>query len=198
LPTEKNHHKNQYEVFPSGEATLTAFDSADRPVVFQIDRDAIPEIARNQWTIIRLKSGPYLFRKIGTKTVYLHRQLMGAKKGQQVDHRNRNTQDMRKQNLRTCSPKQNMQNRGRFKNNTSGYIGVFQPKKSPNKFYATIKIDGKAKHLGSFDSAETAAIHRDLWALKIQGEFAVLNFEELRESFMPLLQAAEVEYAAAA
>jgi hypothetical protein len=77
------------------------------------------------------------------------------------------------------------------------YLGVSKTKSG--QYAARVSLgNGKNKVLGVFATAGAAAVQHDLWALKLQGEYAVLNFEELRASFMPLLKAAEVEYAAAA
>jgi hypothetical protein len=53
-------------------------------------------------------------------------------------------------------------------NNTSGYRGV---RLEHNKWRAQIRIDGKNKHLGYYDSIEDAIIARYNKAKEIQGEF---------------------------
>ena len=111
--------------------------------------------------------------KVDGKYKYLkfHRLVMSAKKGQYVDHKNRNRADNRKENLRICSHIDNDRNRSVQKNNTSGIIGVGWDK-SRNKWIATIKNNGKTIHLGRFDN-KVNAIKARLKAEKVYfGEFA--------------------------
>jgi len=58
-------------------------------------------------------------------TLKLHRYILGFKKGDPiVDHKNGNPLDNRKSNLRSCTNAENLRNRGKTKNNKSGYKGV--------------------------------------------------------------------------
>ena len=55
----------------------------------------------------------------------LHREILGARPWEQVDHRNHDTLDNRRANLRACDNSQNQQNRPRAqRNNRSGVKGV--------------------------------------------------------------------------
>lgn len=54
------------------------------------------------------------------KLVNIHQVILGKN----CDHISRNTLDNRKENLRSSTFSENMQNRSKFKNNTSGVIGV--------------------------------------------------------------------------
>jgi hypothetical protein len=58
-------------------------------------------------------------------------------------------------NLRACTHKQNCRNRGKYKNNTSGFRGVCYFKRD-NKWIASINENGKHIHLGLFQTAEEA------------------------------------------
>lgn len=58
-------------------------------------------------------------------------------------------------NLRLCDKKQNGQNRGCNKNNKSGLKGIYF-NKNRNKWYASIRVNGKDKHLGVFFTKEEA------------------------------------------
>jgi hypothetical protein len=71
-----------------------------------------------------------------------------------VDHINRNRTDNRWCNLREATRKQNSQNKGTQKNNTSGFTGVTLHK---GKFRAQICVDRKLRHLGYFPTAEEAS-----------------------------------------
>jgi len=94
-----------------------------------------------------------------------------------IDHINGNGLDNRKDNLRASSGTQNQGNRNLNKNNKSGCRGVSW-RKDKGKWRAEIKIDGKSKHLGSFDDIVIAARMRDRAAIEHFGKFAFdnLNF----------------------
>lgn len=70
-----------------------------------------------------------------------------------IDHINGDKQDNRLSNLRLSDSLQNMRNRGKNKNNSSGYNGVYL---NGSKYRARIKINGKLINLGTFDSIEDA------------------------------------------
>jgi hypothetical protein len=73
-----------------------------------------------------------------------------------IDHINGDKLDNRISNLRDVCLSQNSQNQTRpAKNNKSGYLGVSRAK-SKNKWKSTIKVDGKTKTIGTFDTPEKA------------------------------------------
>ena len=59
-------------------------------------------------------------------------------------------------NCRWVTPKVNSNNKRQYKNNTSGYTGVYFDKRR-NKYYAQSTIHRKPKHLGYFDAPKEAA-----------------------------------------
>jgi len=107
----------------------------------------------------------------------LHRMIMNAPDGVQVDHINGDKLDNRKSNLRLCSNAQNQRNRPIQKNNTSGYKGVVWMS-DRNKWRAQVFLDGKNHIVGCFDSPRDAAIAYNQKALELHGEFAKLNVIE--------------------
>jgi len=102
-----------------------------------------------------MRSGkPRVKSRINQKLVRLHRLIAGAvEKDQKVDHINGNTLDNRRSNLRICSNSENLRNRGKNINNTSGYKGV---SKRRNKWAAQVKHNYKTIFLGLFDTPEEA------------------------------------------
>ncbi len=98
---------------------------------------------------------------------------MNAKKGEVVDHINRNKLDNRRANLRICTQSQNLMNRGKTKANTSGYKGVTRYR---GKWLAQIGFKDGAKrryiHIAKFDNAIEAAQAYYAVALQIAGEYA--------------------------
>jgi hypothetical protein len=115
--------------------------------------------------------------------IRMHRLLVGAEKGQQVDHINRNRLDNRKSNLRICTPKENSRNSSKRKNAVSSvYKGVT---KQPNskRFICTMFVDGKRLYLGQYDEELDAAYYYNMNAKKYFGEFASLN--TLPDGYIP-------------
>ena len=94
--------------------------------------------------------------------------------GLQIDHKNGLRWDNRKENLRVCTGSQNLANREKQKNNSSGFKGVMKDKK---RWAARIGYKNKAILIGNFSSPEEAAIAYDIKAKELYGEFAKLNIE---------------------
>lgn len=87
--------------------------------------------------------------KYKRKKIRLHRAIIGAKKGEIVDHINGDGLDNRKTNLRIVTHRQNCQNL--HINKTSEYPGVSFDR-SKRKWAAHIRINKKTKFLGNFNS----------------------------------------------
>ena len=116
------------------------------------------------------------------KTIKMHRVIMNAPKGKQVDHINGNPLDNRKDNLRVCTHQQNQMNRGRTNNNKSGYKGVHYKKRTKSMinerskpWVAQIYLNDKKIHLGTYKTKEEAALVYNKKAIELYGEFVYLN-----------------------
>ena len=140
-----------------------------------IDDEDYIEISKYKWRadgfgypITNLKIG-----KMWT-TISLHRLLMNAKNGEQVDHKNRNILDNRRNNLRKCDNAQNRQNKGVQSNNSSGFKGVYFHKRD-KKYRAKLMANGKIVLEKCFDSKIEAAKAYNEAAKKYHGEYAFLN-----------------------
>lgn len=117
------------------------------------------------------------------KTVYMHRKILNAQQGIEIDHRNGNGLDNRKENLRLCTHRQNMCNKKQpRKGNKLGIKGVYWNKEC-KKFRAKIQSNGKTIHLGLFNVLDDADIAYRRAELKYFGEFT-------RESTRKLYQVA--------
>jgi hypothetical protein len=114
--------------------------------------------------------------------VVVHRWLVGAKPDEYVDHKNGDKYDCRRGNLRICTHAENLRNRDKSRNNTSGYKGVVINRKgtSSESYSVTASKDRKIYPFGTYSHIEVAARVYDREVLKLHGEFARLNFEEDR------------------
>ena len=117
--------------------------------------------------------------RIGGKQrfVSMHRLIAGARMGEVVDHINGNTLDNRQENLRRCTPAENMRNR-RMRKTARRYKGV-EPRRS--RWCASIMLDGVQRRLGGYETDVEAACAYDRAALELHGEFASLNFAPSRD-----------------
>jgi hypothetical protein len=126
----------------------------------------------------------YVHRREGDKTVYLHRLIVGALSGQHVDHKNHDTLDNRRENLRICTVSQNHANRrsrpGQFK-------GIYKKRQG---WCALLGTKPKQVVLGTYETAEEAAAAYDHAARSVWGEFACTNFPELLPEPLTLRQKA--------
>lgn len=100
--------------------------------------------------------------------LHLGRSLL---RSEEIDHIHHNTLDNRIAELRLATRAENQHNRVLNRNNKSGYKGVYWYK--PHKrWLASIRVNGKTKHLGYFATAEEAYEVYCIAAKKYFGEFA--------------------------
>jgi hypothetical protein len=143
----------------------TKFFVAEREVIVD---DEYAHLADCAWS---LSASGYAMRSLRGENSYLHLEIFGPCEDD-VDHRNLNKLDNRRENLRAATRSQNMANTVKTKANTSGFKGVSWASHA-NKFRARIRIHGKPyKHLGYFHSAEDAHEFYCLAADMLHGEFA--------------------------
>lgn len=110
-------------------------------------------------------------RKTGKKPIWMHREIINAPKGKQVDHINGNRFDNRKSNLRLATQTENNWNTCTRKDNTTGYKGVcYRPKFKD--YVAYINVNGKRIHLKTYRNVEDAIKARKEAELKYHGDFA--------------------------
>ena len=140
----------------------------------------------------------------GSRRVTMHRVVMDAPKGMDVDHINGDTLDNRKQNLRLCTQSQNSMNKKLRSDSRSGFKGVYEkptpwkykyvskktgevsireymPKKPFQAYIADPNTPAKRKRhirLGYYATKEEAARAYDKKAKELHGEFARLNFPD--------------------
>ena len=145
-----------------------------------VDDEDFDEVSRHNWTFDPICDGKAK-RKEGGKTILMHRQIMNCPDDLDIDHKNRDGLDNRKDNLRFCSQSMNMANTKKRSNaRTSSYKGVcWYPKY--NKWCAVLGFRKKRNFLGYFINEIEAAQAYDNKAREKFGEFARLNFPKENE-----------------
>lgn len=108
------------------------------------------------------------------KPIPMHRVILNAPDGLEVDHRDGNGLNNQRDNLRLATHAKNKCNARLQVNSTSGYKGVSWHKKT-KKWQSRITSDGKLIYLGIFDTAIDAARAYDAAALRYHGEYARIN-----------------------
>lgn len=125
----------------------------------------------NQWNwtaiLTKRKNGGYASRNECGTVVLMHRLIMDARDGEEVDHEDGHGLNNQRHNLRKATRTQQLTNRPAFKNNKSGYKGV--------SWYPVTKR-WKMDVSATYDTPEEAARAYDRCANLLFGEFARLNF----------------------
>lgn len=147
-----------------------------------IDSGDADRVLAHRWCAMRAKNRRWYALRHSqsggkTQTILLHRFIMNAAPGLQVDHVNLDALDNRRCNLRMATQSQNLCNRQRTRVNKSGFKGVIWDRWE-SKFRARISYNKVTYSLGAFATAEEAARAYDAAAKKLHGEFARLNFTE--------------------
>lgn len=145
-----------------------------------VDKEDYEKFSRYRW---RMNKNGYVMSsfweegKVKTKT--LHRLIMEAPKGFDVDHIDHNRLNNMKSNLRLTTRSENMMNMGAKVNKVghSKYKGVsyLNREKLKNKWTAFLKKDYVMYNLGYFATEEEAALAYDCAAIQLFGDFASLN-----------------------
>ncbi len=148
---------------------VAVIDDCDFELVSQFRWCARPRCSGDSKFYAHRRSGP-------NKWVFMHRFVMRIADSSypEIDHKNGDGLDNRKENLRICTHIQNLANSG-SRGGTSQFKGVSRHRK---KWQVSIRADGKRFFLGVFDKEIEAALAYDREAILHHGEFALLNFPE--------------------
>lgn len=146
-----------------------------RDGIVAIDAADIPLIAQHHWaTSIHGYAIRYLAHG---RSMPMHRYILGLQSGDKadVDHINRDKADNRRSNLRIVTRNQNEHNKGKRRNNTSGFIGVCWDS-GKRRWMAFAKRNYKFVCIGRFVSKLDAARAYDEWVIANRDEHAATNF----------------------
>ena len=128
---------------------------------FMFDIEDYEIVSKHKW-YARYDSHVKSFYLQDKDGIVFHRLIMNTPKELQVDHINRNTLDNRKCNLRNCTIKENINNRGEihYKNKSTGIIGISKTFVSRrNKYYYHVCIPDCKNN--TFATLEKAMIYLD-------------------------------------
>lgn len=141
-----------------------------------VSPEDLERVAQHRWYAGRSGNPKYIYARTkisdGTKwsrSVLLHRFIVGAASSQIVDHRNGNTLDCTRENLRIANKSQNASNCHTPPRSVSGFRGVYPHK---TKWAAMIKINNRQIYLGAFADKALAIAAREEAERKYFGEFA--------------------------
>jgi hypothetical protein len=135
-----------------------------------VDDELFEWLNRFNWHYANVE---YASGNIDGERIFMHRLIMDAPKGIEVDHKNRNKLDNRKENLRLCNSKENKRNIKK-KNKDSEYHGIRRDK-TGEKWSVSIRTDEGIMRVGTFTDKVAAANARNYYAKIYHGEFAFLN-----------------------
>lgn len=137
-----------------------------------IDSADMYKVGQHKWCATNIGNIWYAQSRISGKVRYLHHFLLGKFR---VDHKDGDGLNNRRKNLRRSTKGENQRNRGKQKNNTSGFKGVYW-----NHFgkcwESKIGFRNKSIFLGLFDTPKEAAQAYDKAAKRLHKSFARLNF----------------------
>lgn len=141
-----------------------------------------PMIRRVRWSVQPSSAALYVGRRVGGQVVLLHRALLSPNSDMEVDHKNCDTLDNRRENLRIATGSQNGGNRRkvRWVNGlapSSQYKGVcYVPQLCVSKpWMAYIGAGRNRKYLGYYADEESAAAAYNQATEEVFGEFARTN-----------------------
>lgn len=111
---------------------------------------------------------------IDKKSNMMHRLVINAKKGQIVDHIDRNRINNTKQNLRFVSIEQNCHNSSKRKNAKNKFKGTVY-RERVNAYESRCKMFGKHNNLGTYKTEIAAAYAYNKKALELSPDYVFLN-----------------------
>ena len=154
-----------------------------------IDDDDYELVQGYRWRVLKASRRFYaicsLYQKGKKSALLMHRLIAGANKGQVVDHKNNDTMDNRRVNLRICTSSQNAMNSKVRKHNKTGVRNVkIEVRNGIQNLRAVVTANGVV-HRKCFGSPNEININRaSAWAdelrHRLHGDFAYSKQEDAR------------------
>lgn len=144
----------------------------------KVDDEDFVELSKYKWCVSKSSCAYYAVRgewqpkTKNTKVFYMHRLIVRAIEGMQVDHINGDTLDNQKSNLRICQAFENQRN---MRPRASGTKGIhFNKRRAHMKtpWHAYITVNRKRNHIGYFETEKEAQDAYNQEAKRLFGEFA--------------------------
>ena len=138
-----------------------------------IDSEDVERVSGHSWHVVPNVMGGQYARS--SSAGYMHRFIMNAPKGVQVDHEKHNTLDNRKQHLRIVTNQQNCENRGgAYSSSKTGIRGVTTHKCKPSGLMYAANVQVRGKHLAKYFPHTPEGL-----------EAATVAVQEMRRELMP-------------
>jgi len=155
-----------------------------------VDIDDYEELSKYKWYANPIKKNYYgtrdIYKNKKKKRYYMHRVIMKVEKILKIDHKNGNTLDNRKSNLRVATPRQNGMNKKQKEGGSSKYKGVYR-RIERKTWTVEIEYKGKGRTINGIKNEEVAGLIYDLLAYDWYEEYARYNFEDIMKA-LPILQ----------
>lgn len=124
-----------------------------------IDDSDIGLVKKFKWRLVVCRGKKYARTSRGrrgqVREIYMHRLLMQARPGQVVDHLNKNGLDNRRANLQLTTQSVNLHRKRSARGSLKGTWKI-KGRKLKKPWTAQIRVNGKTKHLGYFETARLA------------------------------------------
>jgi hypothetical protein len=135
-----------------------------------VDEELFADLDRSSWSVGN--TGYARCTREG-KQLLMHDLIFPAPPGMMVDHINQNKVDNRRQNLRHVTKSQNMQNKPKLRNNTSGFKGVYYLRSGTRtkRWFAKLITDGQIHQSEYVATPDEAAKLYEALATKYQGNY---------------------------
>jgi hypothetical protein len=159
-----------------------------------VDDEDFELVSKYRWQITalgyvsRCESLPPFKGRRRNRHFPLHRFVLGLEPRIriEVDHRDRNKLNNQKKNLRIATRTQNIANTGIRKDKTTSLYKGVTIRRDSNRGIWQARF--RTSSLGMFEHERDAAVAVDIAALRYFNDFAYLNFPELKEVYLSIIQ----------
>jgi hypothetical protein len=157
---------------------MTTIPLANSDLCAVVDDEDLALVSAYTWYL----NGRYAVAFPGpSESLSMHQLLLPASEGLNIDHRDRDGLNNRRENLRLATRSQNQANRV-SRTGASRFKGV-TASKTPGKWRATVTVDKKTRAYGTYESEEDAARAYNRVAFAAWGDYALLNDVDGWEDF---------------